>query len=97
MFEATYNIAGVGIATAHEEKDLCVTTDLGFETTLHSVATKANSILGVIRRYFSYLTEKNTPLLFKALVRLHVEYAHAVWHPPQEKTHHHVREGPETS
>lgn len=39
----------------------------------------------MIRRSFSYLSEKNFPLLFKALVRPHVEYAQAVWHPHKKK------------
>ena len=38
-------------------------------------------IMGVIRRTFRYLDENMFTKLFKALVRPHLEYAQAVWHP----------------
>ena len=42
---------------------------------------KANNIVGVIRRSFTYLDEATFCLLFKALVRPHLEYAANVWSP----------------
>ncbi len=85
--EATYSIANGQIATCTEEKDLGVITDskLDFDKHISTTAAKANRIFGVVRRSFSYLTERNFPLLFKALVRPHAEYAQAVWHPHKRK------------
>jgi hypothetical protein len=42
---------------------------------------KANSIMGLIRRTYTYLDEQSFKYLFQALVRLHIEYAEAVWSP----------------
>ena len=42
---------------------------------------KANSIMGLIRRTYTYLNEQSFKDLFQALVRPHIEYAEAVWSP----------------
>lgn len=66
-----------------EEKDLGVTFDaqLSFDPHIHRVVNKANQMIGIIRRTFSFL-DKNTFLkLYKAFVRPHVEYANVVWSP----------------
>ena len=46
---------------------------------------KANSLMNLIRRTFVYLHKENFLLLYKALVRPHLEYAHAVWSPYLKK------------
>jgi len=47
----------------------------------HGKINKAYSMIGLIKRNFIH-TDKNTfCLLYKALVRPHVEYAHSVWYP----------------
>ena len=46
---------------------------------------KANRILGLIRRSFSYLDNKIFKQLFQALVRPHLEYASSVWSPHLKK------------
>ena len=44
--------------------------------------------MNLIRRTFVYLHKENFLLLYKALVRPHLEYAHAVWSPCiLEETH----------
>jgi hypothetical protein len=66
-----------------EEKDLGVTFDahLSFDPHINRVVNKANQMIGIIRRTFSFL-DKNTFLkLYKAFVRPHVEYANVVWSP----------------
>jgi len=40
---------------------------------------KAYSVLGVIKRNFIYMDKNTFTLLYKALVRPHLEYANAVW------------------
>ena len=42
---------------------------------------KANSIMGLIRRTYTYLDEQSFKYLFQALLRPHLEYAAAVWSP----------------
>ena len=63
------------------EKDVWVYIDehLTFETHIVTKVNKANSTMGLIRRSFTYLDEEMFVLLFKALVRPHLEYAQPVW------------------
>jgi len=65
------------------EKDIGVLIDskLNFRSHIQAQVNKANSIMGLIRRTYSYLDEESFKLLFKALVRPHIEYAAAVWNP----------------
>ena len=42
-------------------------------------SAKANSLLGLICRSFKYLDKDNLLLLFKAIIRPHIEYANSVW------------------
>jgi hypothetical protein len=68
--------------TSHE-KDLGVTFDdnLSFREEVTNRINKANSIMGVIRRSYSFLDEVSFKLLFKSLVRPHLEYGAPVWYP----------------
>ena len=54
---------------------------LTFSRHIQQQANKANSIMGLIRRIYSYLDEQSFKYLFQALVRPHLEYAKAVWSP----------------
>ncbi len=69
------------------EKDIGVVVDeaLSFQKHINEKVNKANSIMGLIRRSYDYLDEENFVLLFKALVRPHLEYANAVWAPYKVK------------
>ena len=42
---------------------------------------KAYSIIGIIKRNFIHMNSNTFVLLYKALVRPHVEYANSVWSP----------------
>ena len=69
------------------EIDLGVTwkQDLSFSEEVTKRARKGNSIMGVVRRSYRSLTPTNFCLLFKALVRPHLEYAAPVWSPHLKK------------
>ena len=69
------------------EKDIGVTIDskLEFEDHIIEKVNKANSILGVIRRSFEYLDKDTLVMLFKSLVRPHLEYANQIWAPYKKK------------
>jgi len=62
-------------------KDLGVIFDAKLNFSLHisDKVNKANSILDIIKRNFSYLSQECFVMLYKALVRSHLEYANAVW------------------
>ena len=64
-----------------KEKDSGVIVDnkLNCEEYMNEKINKENSIMGLIRRTFTYLDETTFLLLYKALVRPHLEYVNAVW------------------
>ena len=67
------------------EKDIGVLVDetISFSTHIQNQIHKANSIMGIIRRTYTYmyLDEQSFKYLFQALIRPHLEYAAAVWSP----------------
>ena len=71
------------LAVSNIEKDLevIVDSDLTFKEHVNHVTSKANRILGIIRRSFDYLTAEMFIRLYKALVRPILEYGHSVWQP----------------
>ena len=68
-------------------KDIGVTIDrhLNFEKHIQTQINKVNQIVGLTRRSFVHLDNRTFNLLFKALVRPHLEYATSVWSPYEKK------------
>ena len=62
--------------SADSERDLGIhiDTDLKFRKQAASAAAKASQILALIRRSFQAINCDTLPLLFKTLVRPHIEY-----------------------
>ena len=54
---------------------------MSFREDINSRATKANSIMGIIRRTYTYLDIESFKLLFKSLVRPHLEYGAPIRNP----------------
>jgi len=48
---------------------------------MNEKVNKAYSTLGIIKRNFIYLDKHSFVLWYKAMVRLHLEYANSVWFP----------------
>lgn len=73
----------VNLEQSEGEKDIGVMVDdsINFSKHIQQQINKANSIMGLIRRTYTYLDERSFKYLFQALVRPHVEYAAAVWSP----------------
>ena len=69
------------------EKDLGVLLDraLNFEQHIDKVIKTANSVLGTIKRTYSSLTPSSFTLLYKALVRTHLEYGQEIWSPAKKR------------
>jgi hypothetical protein len=65
------------------EKDLGVNTDSKLKFTDHCniKVNSATKVLRYIRYTFSYIDEQMFLLLYKALVRPHLEYASCIWQP----------------
>jgi hypothetical protein len=81
-----YQMGGVALEAAEEEKDLGVTTDaeLNFESHISKSVTKASRTLGVIKRTFKHLNQESFMTLYKSNVRPILEYASPVWSPSKK-------------
>lgn len=84
---STYEGTRTSLETVKNEKDIGVTIDsnLKFNQHIQDKVNKANQLVGIIRRSFKYLDYKSFCLLYKALVRPHLEYASSVWSPYLKK------------
>ena len=78
-----YNMNGFMLDNVKVVKDLGVQMDseLKFHEQTSAAIKKANSILGLIKKTFTNLDEKILPLLYKTMVRPHLEYCNVVWGP----------------
>ena len=71
------------INVCESEKDLGVTFDrqFSFDPHIQRVVGKANQMLGIIKRAFTFLDKETFIKLYKAFVRPHLEYANVIWCP----------------
>jgi ribonuclease P/MRP protein subunit RPP40 len=67
--------------------DLGITFDmhLKFDEHIYAKINKAYSMLGIIKRNFRTISDESFVLLYKSLVRPHLEYANVVWSPYRQK------------
>ena len=56
-------------------------SSLKFHSQATSATNSANRVMGLIKKSFSILNRKTLLILYKALVRPHLEYANVVWGP----------------
>ena len=73
----------IALSRVQDEKDVGVTfdEDMTFRKDISTRANKANAIMGIIRRTYTYLDPQSFKLLFKSLVRPHLEYGASIWNP----------------
>ena len=66
-----------------EEKDLgiWISNTLKPSTHVAHAVKKANQLLGLIRRSFTYLDGELMKQLFTSVIRPHLEYGNVIWHP----------------
>ena len=69
------------------EKDLGVLIDdkLKFTEHINTKINKANQILGCIKHTFKHMNKETFMLLYKGMVRPHLEYGSCVWNPHLKK------------
>ena len=81
------NGSATTITEVTEEKDLGVTfsSDLKFHKHIVSAVKKANRILGVVKRTFTYIDRDMFLQLYKTLIRPHIEYGSVIWSPYLKK------------
>ena len=79
----TYEMGGTILSTTVKEKDLGVTMNANMKVSeqCRIAASKGNQVLGMIRRNISYKDKSLIVLLYKAIVRSHLEYCIQAWSP----------------
>ena len=78
-----YNMSEKCLEQVKEEKDLGIVIDdeLKFHKQTAAAIKKANGVLGAIKKSFALLDETTLPMLYKTLVRPHLEYGNVIWGP----------------
>ena len=66
-----------------EERDLGVIIDESLKFHRHAAAAvkKANTVLEIIKKSFITLDTQTLPLLYKSMVRPHLQYGNVIWGP----------------
>lgn len=79
----SFHMKGDQLVSTQVERDLGVHVDsqLKFRQQAAAAIAKATQVLAVIRRSFTLINEDTLPLLFKSLVRPHLEYGNLLWGP----------------
>ena len=78
-----YKINDYTLEKTQSEKDLgiTITNDLNWKPHINNAINKANKQLGLIKHSFKYLNQTTGKLLYKSLVRPHLEYGAVIWSP----------------
>ena len=78
-----YDMGGTILSTTVKEKDLGVTMNANMKVSeqCRIAASKANQVLGMIRRNITYKDKSLIVPLYKAIVRPHLEYCIQAWSP----------------
>jgi hypothetical protein len=75
--EKNYTLDAKSLLKTEVEKDLSgiISSNLKWDQHINNAVSKANRKMGMIKHSFNYLDVKLSRLLFKSLVRPHLEYA----------------------
>ena len=78
-----YQLHGVELEQLSAEKDLGIImdTELKFRKQAAAASAKGNQMLALLKRSFMCIDSSTLPLLYKALVRPHLEYGNLIWGP----------------
>ena len=78
-----YTLNGHMLEISDNEKDLGVIIDDKLKFHIHTATAtkKANQILGIIKKFFRTRDAKTIDMLYKSMVRPHLEYGNVIWGP----------------
>jgi len=84
--KSDYYTSDIKLQEVHIVKDISVTFDeqLKFSDHCYDKIKKAYSVLGLIKRNFNLLCRDSFVMLYRSMVRSHLEYANAVWNPHKQ-------------
>ena len=82
----TYVMNNILLEEVKEIQDLGVFYDslLVFDKHICEKINKAYMMLGIVKRNFTFISRKCFIILYKSLVRSHLEYASSVWYPKRK-------------
>ena len=82
-YQMTVDGLPIDLDTTHTEKDLGVYVDdkLKFDFHIHTAVTRANRMLRLIKRSYTFLDKESLLCLYKAMVCPILEYGVTVWSP----------------
>ena len=82
-----YTMNGKDLTVSNEEKDLGVYVSDNFKFSNHiaKIAAKANSIVGRVKRTFTFMDKEMFNCIYKTIIRPHLEYAVQSWSPHLKK------------
>ena len=71
------------VEVIENEKDLgiIIDTQMKFKHQASAAISKASQMLAVVRYLFTNIDHFTLPLLFRIIVRLHLEYGNIIWGP----------------
>ena len=80
-----YTMGGEKLMMTESEKDLCVGIHSTLKPAVHIAhcMKKTNQMLGMIQRTITYKNKIILLLMYKSMVRPHLEYAVQAWSPHQ--------------
>ena len=78
-----YHLNGALITPVEEEKDLgvVISGDLKPHKNIAQCIIKANKVLGMMKRTFTYMDKDIFTVLYKVFIRPHLEYCQQAWSP----------------
>ena len=78
-----YFLNGIEVEEVGLEKDrgIIVDRELKFHEQTAAAVSKASQMLAVVKRSFANIDASTLPLIYKAIVRPHLEYCNVVWGP----------------
>ena len=81
--EHQYLLGDQPIQPTNHEKDLgiVISDTLGWAEQIKTCVAKANRMIGIIKRTFSYINKEMFLVLYKTFIRPHLEYCPEVWSP----------------
>ena len=79
----TEHLQFVELERVYGMNDLGVVVDseLSFKEHIYGKINKANQMIGIIKRNFKNIDKLSFTLIYKSMVRSHLEFANSVWSP----------------
>lgn len=85
MFDKQDNYSDIVMADTEKDLGIHFTNTLSFDKHINTIVNKANSIIGLVKRNFTFMDKSTFTQLYKALIRPHLDYGNIIWYPTTKK------------